>query len=155
MEPKNQINGGLLFFISFFLPPGANYMLMGLIKRGLAAMCGFFLIIYMIVSASAVPVIVLLALSLPVYSLTCVFDGFNIRRRINAGEHVEDGISDILDGILRNKKLMLVIFVVIAINFAWRILGIGLVIISHLINFAIPLAIIALVVYMIMKSKKK
>ena len=144
-----RVNWGLLFLFSCFFPSGANYMYMGLIKRGLAAMCGFFLIIYMIATASFFPLRLLFIFGLPVFMLTCIFDGFNLRRRINAGIPVEDGISDVLNTILRNKTLTLAILAIIVITFAGRILGFAFGLISSLI----PLLIIGFGLYVILRRR--
>jgi len=147
-----HVNGGLLFLFSFFFPPGANYMYMGLIKRGLAAMCGFFFIIFMVAwsTSSSWLITVLFAFAIPVYILTVIFDGFNIRRRINAGEYVEDGVAGIISSILSNKKLCLFILVVLGLIFAGSILGFAL----NIIRRAIPILIIGFGIYILLKHKK-
>jgi len=144
-----RANWGLLFLFSCFLPPGANYMYMGLIKRGLAAMCGFFLLIYMVATVSFTPFRMLFAFGIPVFWLTVIFDGFNLRRRINAGEAVQDGISDILSVILRNKGLALAILAIIAITFAGRIFGV----IFSILSVAIPVLVVAFGLYVLFRRK--
>jgi hypothetical protein len=134
---------GLLFLFSFFFPPGANYMYMGLIKRGLAAMCGFFLIIYLMVVTSFT---LLFALVIPVFWLTCVFDGFHVRRRMNAGENVEDGIGDILSSLLSNKFLTAAVLVIIAV----AVLGFVIEILSRIV----PLLLIVFALYLIFRRKR-
>ncbi|MCL1883616.1 MAG: hypothetical protein FWF81_07695 [Defluviitaleaceae bacterium] len=148
--PTRHINGGLLFIFSFFFPPGANYMYMGLIKRGLAAMCGFFLLIYLMIVVSGIPATALFALSLPVLWLTCFFDSFNIRRKINAGDLVEDGVSDIINGVLRNKPLAIGILVVAAMVFMGTIAGF----MAGILQRAVPLLLVLLALYIIFKRKK-
>jgi len=147
--PYRNISGGLLFFFSFFFPPGANYMYMGLIKRGLAAMCGFFLLIYMTIVATSGLMTTLFALAIPVLVLTVIFDGFNIRRRINAGEVVQDGISDVLGTVLRNKPLTIAILAIIVLAFAGRIFGV----VFNLIGVAIPVLAIVFGLYLIFRRK--
>jgi hypothetical protein len=83
-------------------------MYLGLIKRGLAAMCAFFLLIYLAITAFALPLTLLFSLSIPVLWLTSLFDGFHTRRRINAGDPPEDNIRDILSALSRNKTLTLI-----------------------------------------------
>jgi len=112
---RSHVNWGLLFMFSLF-PPGANYMFMGLMKRGLATMCGFFLLIFMITVLSGTSML-LVVFALIIYVLTSVFDGFNIRRRINAGETIIDNLDDMLGGLFRNKLFTFVIFVLLAIVF--------------------------------------
>ncbi|MCL2216916.1 MAG: hypothetical protein FWB91_07850 [Defluviitaleaceae bacterium] len=145
-----RVNWGLLFLFSCFFPPGANYMYMGLIKRGLAAMCGFFLIIYMLAAAPIWPLRLLFSFGIPVLWLTCIFDGFNIRHRINAGEAVPDGVSDIINSILRNKTLTLAILAVIAITFVGRIFGF----VFGLLSMAIPILAILFGLYVLLRRKK-
>lgn len=144
-----RINWGLLFLFSCFFPPGANYMFMGLIKRGLAAMCGFFLIIWMTAVAPTGLLTMLFSFAIAVYSLTCIFDGFHIRRRINSGEIVPDGINDLLGAVLGNKTLTIAIIIVLIIVFAGSLLNLAV----GLISRAIPIIIIGLVLYAIFKRK--
>ena len=145
-----QISWGLLFLFSFFFPSGVNYMFMGLIKRGLAAMCGFFLIIYLI-NISNMPLTLLLALALPVYVLTCIFDGFNIRRRINAGETVGDNIDEAINFMRRNKYAGWIIIAILSINLVVSVVGIFF----SLIRWLMPALIIACGVYLLLKHNKK
>ena len=112
---SRHIYWGLLFLFSLF-PPGANYMFMGLMKRGLATMCGFFLLIFMITMLSGTSML-LVVFALVIYVLTSIFDGFNIRRRINAGESIIDNLDDMLGGLFRNKLFTFVIFVLLAVVF--------------------------------------
>ena len=146
---RRRINWGLLFFFSCFFPSGTNYMFMGLIKRGLAAMCGFFLLIFFI-SVTGWPLQMILGMSLAVYVLTCIFDGFNIRRRILSGEAVPDGIHDVLGSILANKKLTMVLIVAFLVLIVVRVLGFITVAIS---NF-LPIIIIGVGLYIIFRKKK-
>jgi hypothetical protein len=105
--PGRHISWGLLFFFSCIIPvPGLNYMYEGLIKRGLAAMSTFFLLIYLTATFQMWPFSLIFGLSFPVFILTSIFDGFAIRRRINAGETVNDDIDDIIVFVQRNKRLI-------------------------------------------------
>ena len=148
-DKRRNVNWGLLFFFSCFFPPGSNYMYMGLIKRGLAAMCGFFFLIYMI---AAVP----RGMTLPVvfafviFILTCIFDGFHIRRRINAGEAVGDDISEIIGSVLKNKMLCLIIFVMLGILFLGAVFGI----VSSLLSNIPLLFLIGFGLYIIFRRRK-
>jgi hypothetical protein len=125
-------------------------MYMGLMKRGLATMCGFFLIIFLLAN-SWYPVNLMLGLAIPVFVLTSFFDGFNVRRRINAGEAVRDDIGDALGGILSDKRLRTIIFVTLAIVLLVSIFGLAITILRGLL----PLGIIVLGVYLFMKHKNK
>jgi len=111
---------------------------MGLMKRGLAAMCGFFLLIFVAINTSF-PLMLLLWLSLPVFYISSFFDGFNIRRRINAGEIVRDDVGDALNGIIGNKFLRTLFLVLVAIILIVTVLGFAAAIISRLI---VPLLIV-------------
>jgi hypothetical protein len=135
-----HINAGLLFLFSIApFPPGTNYMYMGLIKRGLAAMCGFFLLVY------AATVSWLFALAIPVLWLTVFFDGFHLRRKINAGERVDDGVGDVLGSILRNKTFAIVILIIIALAFLSFVI--------ELISRIIVPIIVIFALYIIFKKK--
>jgi len=144
-----RISFGLLFLFSFFFPPGANYMFMGLMKRGLVTMCGFFLIIFL-TATSSWPFSMLFGLAIPIYVLTCIFDGFDVRRRMNAGEIIYDNIGDILGGIFRNKTVLLVVLGILMLAFLGNLLGFAVAIIGR----AIPIIIIAFIVYVIVRRKK-
>jgi len=146
--PPRRIDGGLLFLFSFFFPPGANYMYLGLMKRGLVAMCGFFLLIFLGVTSSW-PLSMIFWLSIPICVLTCIFDSFNLRRRINAGEYVPDDIGDMLGGIFRNKTVATIVLGILAIAFLSNIVGFAFGLISRFL----PLLFIGLVLYMIFKRK--
>jgi len=135
----------------FTIPPfptGVNYMYMGLIKRGLAALCGFFLLIYL-VSVSGGPLTVLFALALPVYWLTCAFDGFNIRRRIKAGEVVDDSIEGVIKFLRGNKYVLWVILGLVGLS----ILGTVVAIVMRLVVWLMPIAIISLGLYLLFRGK--
>jgi len=58
--------------------------------------------------------------------LTCIFDAFSIRRRINAGEIVPDGIEDILGVLRRNKILTLIAAGILLLGLSGRLLSIVL-----------------------------
>jgi len=141
-----RIMWGLLFLFSFL--PGANYMYMGLLKRGLAVMSVFFLLIFM-VSSTNMPLQLMLIFAIPVVFITSFFDGFNLRRRINAGEEVRDDIGDALNSILQNKFLCTLILVVIAVTLIFTVLSIAITIITSLF----PLLVVGLGIYIIVKRK--
>ena len=144
-----RIDGALLCLLSI-LPPGTNLMYMGLMKRGLVTMCGFFLLIFMS-ATSGHPLGLIFGLSIPILILTSIFDGFNTRRRINAGEHVPDDIGDTLGGLFRNKTVATVVLAVLAIAFLGNIIGLTISIISRFM----PLLIIGLLLYLVLKRKDK
>jgi len=124
-------------------------MYMGLIKRGLAALVGFFLIIYFI-GVSNMPITLLFALSLPVYILTCIFDGFNVRRRINAGEAVGDNIDGVILFLKNNKIVCWILIALVGFSVLGSVMGIAL----RLIRWLMPLIIIGLGLYMLVRHKK-
>ena len=146
--PCGKISSGLLFFFSLCFPPGANYMYMGLMKRGLAAMCGFFLLIFVAIGSS-MPLALLLWLAVPVFYISSFFDGFNVRRRINAGEVVRDDVGDALNGVIGNRFLRTLVLVVIAIVLIVNVVGFASAVISRLF---VPLVIV-FVLYIILKKK--
>ena len=143
-----QVSWGLLFFFSCFFPSGVNYMFMGLIKRGLAAMCGFFLIIYFI-GVSNWPLTVLFGLALPIYILTCIFDGFHIRRRINAGEAVGDNIDGVICALHRNKIVGWVILALVGFSVLSSVLDV----LVSLVGWMMPVLIIVFGLYILLRRK--
>ena len=145
---KHGVRWGLLFFFSVFFPSGTNYMYMGLIKRGLAAMCGFFLLIFLI-SVTSWPLQMIMGMALAVYVLTCIFDGFNIRRRILSGEVVPDGVHDVLGSILSNKKLTAAIIVVIGVLIVVHVLGF----VATLVSNFLPVIVIGAGLYILFRRK--
>ena len=99
------ISWGLLFLFSVIIPlPGLNYMYMGLIKRGLMAMSVFFGLIFM--GTQLTGGFGIFAFAIPILVITCIFDGFNLRRRINSGEEISDSIDDIIDTVKRNRRII-------------------------------------------------
>ena len=145
------ISWGLLFLFSVIIPlPGLNYMYMGLIKRGLVAMGTFFGIIYLM-SQIGGGLTVLFAFSIPVLILACIFDGFRIRTRINAGEVITDNIDDVTSFIRRNRIVIVgFLLILIAINLAGAILPwlVGL------LRRAIPILLAVWVISALLKKPK-
>ena len=125
-------------------------MYMGLMRRGLATMAGFFFIIFLIINSSSW-VVVLLGLSIPVLVITSIFDGFNVCRRINSGEIVKDDVGEIVRGILGNKFLCTLIMATISIVIIVNVLGFAFNVISALL----PLVAIGIGVYVVFKAFKK
>jgi len=144
-----RISWGLLFFFSCFFPSGVNYMYMGLVKRGLAAMTGFFLLIFM-VSMSSWPITMLLGFAIPIYFLTCLFDGFNIRRKINAGYAIPDGIDDVLVTLKNNRTLSCILIVVVGLTLLSGLLGFAFSLLSNIL----PIAVILFGLYIVLKKRK-
>ena len=147
---RPAISKFLLFIFAVFLPPGAGYMYMGLVKRGLSAMICFFFIIFLLSSGISGPAETLAAFSIVILYFACIFDSFSICRRINAGEVVEDGVGSIINTVLSNKKLCAAFFVVLAIIFASTVLGFVL----EALRTLAPLLIIAIGLYLIFGRKK-
>jgi len=145
-----RISWGLLFL--FTIPPfpsGVNYMYMGLIKRGLAALCGFFLLIYML-GISSGPMSLLFGLALPIYWLTCAFDGFNIRRRINAGEAVPDSINEAIAFLRSNKYVFWILIALVGLSVLGSVVGP----IMHLIRWLLPIIIIFIGLYVLSRRNR-
>jgi len=150
--PGRRISGGLLFFLSFFMPSGVNYMYMGLMKRGLAAMVGFFLLIYLASIFSMWPFTLIFGLSIPIFWLTCIFDGFNIRRRINSGIRVTDDVDDIINFIKRNKHLIIAFFgLLLVLTFAGSMFSV----LANPIRRALPVLVVALGLYVLFKRPNR
>jgi len=144
-----RVSGGLLFLFTLpIFPSGVNYMFMGLIKRGLAALCSFFLLIYMIVISSG-PITVMFALALPIFWLTCAFDGFQIRRRINAGEHVPDSIDEAINFLRANKWIVWIIAIMVGLSVLGTVVGI----IMNIVRWLLPFIIIGLGLYVLFKRR--
>ena len=148
---NQSISWGLLFFFSVIVPlPGLNYMYMGFIKRGLVAMSAFFGTIY-IASQIGGGLAVLFVFSIPVLWMACVFDGFRIRARINAGEVVTDNIDDVTSFIGRNRLVLAgILIILVAIN----IMGSILPWIVGLLRRAIPILIAIWVICTLFKKPK-
>ena len=103
IHARRYVSWGVLFLFSVIIPlPGLNYMYMGLIKRGLVAMSVFFGTIYMASQFNG-GISMLFGFAIPIILLASIFDGFQIRSRINAGEIVTDDINDITSFIRRNR----------------------------------------------------
>jgi len=142
----SKVSLGVLFFFSFL--PGANYMYMGLMKRGLATMTGFFLLFFLI-SQTSMPLTLVMIFGLTVLYFASFFDGFNVRRRLNAGEPVRDDIGELLNSILANKFLRTLFLVVIAVMIIISVLQITVAVIGRLL----PLIIIVVVAFIILKGR--
>ena len=97
-----RVSGFLLLLFSAL--PGANYMYMGLIKRGLCMMAAFFGSIYITGMFGGMP----FAFLIPILAVTSLFDGFRVRRLLNAGEKVEDNINDVRQFIREHRAMLTV-----------------------------------------------
>ena len=129
-------------------PPGVNYMYMGLVKRGLAAMCGFFFLIFAGVNGAGL----LAWLSIPVLMLTCFFDGLAIHRRWKFGDVPRDGIDDIINFVQRNKRgLVCLLVLLVAVNMLGRVISV----IASIFSSLFPLIIIVGGLYLIFRKPKK
>jgi len=148
MPGGRRISWGALFFFSLFFPSGVNYLFMGLIKRGLAALTGFFFMIYLI-GVSRMPLTMLLGLALPIFVFTCIFDGFSIRRRINAGEHVPDNIDEVIGFLRRNKYVGWILLAIIGFSILGGVVGVFV----RLFGWLMPLLIIVIGLYLLLRRK--
>ena len=148
-ETKQEIKGyswGLLILLSCLLP-GVNYMYLGLVKRGLAAVSFFFVLIYL-AAVTSWPVTMLFGMGAIVFWLTCIFDGINIRRRLEQCESVPDGIEDILPVVQRHKtKIAFIIILIIAFIIISSVIA--------LLLRLLPLVIIVLGLYVLFKGISK
>ncbi len=144
---SRRVSGGILALLTFFLPiPGVNYMYEGLIKRGLAAMGGFFFLIYGFAVFSFWPFELIFGMSLPIYWLTCFFDSLRIRRQLNAGETVSDDINDMIAFVKTNKKIILgVVFTLIAMS----VVGSAVEVLSRPLRGLLPFLVIGFGLYVL------
>ena len=148
-----NISWGLLFFFSLFFPSGVNYMYLGFVKRGIAAMSGFFLIIYLVSVFSMWPLSTLFGLLLPAYFITCVFSGFHTRRRLIAGEVIDDNIDGIINFIRNNKHVIALVFIVLmGVSMMNRVPSLSFIVRRH--GSFVSLLIIGLVVYALVRRHK-
>ena len=108
-EHPKRVSFGLLLFFTICMPPGVNYMFEGLIKRGLFILSSFFLSIYF-ASVMNEPIFGFIT---AIMWITCAFDAFNIRRRLNAGEKVPDSVDDLLGFIKKYKTAIIIVFMAI------------------------------------------
>ena len=153
--PRRYISWGVLFFFSICFPPGVNYMYMGLIKRGLAAMVAFFAVIYMtaIFSGSGFgPLGAMFGLAIPVLILAVAFDSFQIRLRINAGEPVNDDIEAVLAFVSRNRRTLLVI---VAIIIALSVIGPYMAWFPRFMGRIFPILVIVWVFNVLLKKRDR
>ena len=151
MRPLPIPKRSCLKFLSLFFPPGVNYMYLGLIKRGLAAMGAFFMLIFLIANSNAA-VTLLAVFSMIILYFACFFDSLAIHRRWQAGVVPKDDIDDILNFAQNNCKWILGLFLVVAVIGAiGRVVG---ALASIMSNF-IPLIIIGLGVYLLFIKPRK
>jgi len=108
------VNAFLLLIFSAF--SGVNYMYEGLIKRGLLILSSFFLLWYLAIVLSEPIFGIMMAIMI----ITCTFDAFRIRRRIQAGETVPDSVDDIVGFV---KKYKVIILLILAIIIGLHLLG--------------------------------
>ena len=145
------ISWGMLFLFSVIIPlPGLNYMYMGFIKRGLVAMSAFFGTIYFVTQFSGFGNLILpFVFAIPVLWLTCTFDGFRMRARINAGEVITDNIDDITAFAHRNRFVLIsLLLLLVAINVIGGIMPWLVRILRH----AIPILIALLAVQVLFRK---
>ena len=140
------------WLLCFSALPGANYMCMGLIKRGLCTMAAFFGSIYMTAMFGGAPFVFLI----PILVITSMFDGFRIRRLINAGVKVDDGIDDVRTFVREHRMLLLV---AVLVMFGMQVLrslgGIvgGVLFLGSSTQHLMPWALIGLGCYFLFRRK--
>ena len=109
-EDRRYVSKMWLFIFSWI--PGANHMYMGLMKRGLLTMGLFFGSIMIVDSVFRNGAMAFLPAMGFIWSF---FDGFNIRRRINNGEKVEDNLDEATDFVMNHKVAILAGSVILSI----------------------------------------
>ena len=148
MTVPRRISWGLLFLFSFFFPPGANYMYLGLMKRGLVTMCGFFLLIYL-GTITRWPVSNIFWFGTFIAYIASIFDGFNLRRRMINGEYIADELGDMLGGIFKDKRIATIALLILGFIFLGNIIGIAFTVFSRFM----PLILVVLGLYVVLKRK--
>ena len=78
-------------------------------------MIAFFTVIFLAVQFDGTGLFPLFMFAIPVLVLVCIFDGFNLRRRINAGEILTDNIDDIADFVRRNRTMIIGFLLLLAV----------------------------------------
>ena len=147
--PRQQISWGLLFLFSVIIMiPGLNYMYLGLIKRGFITMSAFFGAIYI----TAVFDTGWLMLFVAAFMLACIFDGFKLRTRINAGEEVSDNIDDITAFIRRNRVVITGIILILA---AINIIGGVLPVLINIMRRVFPILIAVWAIHALFVKKHR
>lgn len=96
--PAHRTNGFFYFLLSCTVP-GANFMYLGMMKRGLFLMSSFFLTISLIAMFG----IWQLSFVIGIMWVASFFDGYAKRRRVNAGEYIPDSVEDIMSVVRRYK----------------------------------------------------
>jgi len=159
--PRRVVSGryiswGLLFLFSVVIPlPGLNYMYMGLIKRGLAAMASFFIAIYVgIIMVSLIGWLsIFFWLILPLLYFTVTFDGFQIRHRLNAGEAVGDDIDGAVNFLKKNRLTITTILLSFAALIVISIVAPHLVWLTTIVARLTPFIIVGVIIYMLIRKK--
>ena len=151
--PKH-VSWGLLFVFSFL--PGLNYMYEGLIKRGLFAMISFFLTTYL-AGMFGEP---MFGFAIAVLWFASFFDGFRIRRILNAGVAVPDNVDDITDFFKAHKAaIILFILAFLALGiigwFSNWVVGLYVYPLSRFFRIIIATGTLIFGLYLIINSGKK
>jgi len=149
VPPSTKLNFGTLFLLSFL--PGINFMYLGLIKRGLATLTGFFLIIYLLTLGLVRPLPLFLGLSIPVYILASMFVGFGVRRRICSGEVVHDDVSRMLSSLFKSKVFLVILILLGAATVVFTIVGFAF----SLLRQLLPIVILIVGVYLIVRHRNR
>lgn len=90
----------------FSILPGAGYMFLGLMKRGMFFLAAFFLSCYLIsIFDSAIA-----GFTLVIIFIVSFFDTLRVRRLLNSGVYVEDGFDDILGFVKKYFALISAVF---------------------------------------------
>lgn len=109
-ERREKRYPNILLLMMFSGLPGANYMYMGLIKRGLFVLTAFFLSIYLTAEFFGYAAFVIVGIV-----ITSFFDGLRIRRKFIAGEPVSDDVNDIKAFFSANKLPIIGVTAIIVI----------------------------------------
>jgi hypothetical protein len=116
--PRRKISGFLVFVFSCL--PGANFMYMGLMKRGLVTMSTFFLLCFLTSVLDTLDWMlpggmILTAGAMALLWFASFFDGFHKRRQLNDGIHVPDDVEGYLGFLSRYKKPILAVAITVVV----------------------------------------
>ena len=91
--------------------PGANYMYMGLMKRGILAMLMFALVAFLNnITDNFISAFLIIGI------VANFFDGIHIRRRLMNGQHVEDNLDEIFNFVSKHKHIFILLAGILLAN---------------------------------------
>lgn len=145
---NRDISKFLLFIFSAI--PGANYMYLGLMKKGFLLMFAFFTVCFSNMGSFEI--------FIPVLFFYSFFAGFNIRRKIYDGEIITDDFGETITFFANHKAYIIGILAILLFanpqymlrNFTSSYLNLGS--LSDFIGYSV-IAILALIVIVVLKNR--